>query len=336
MRAPAAFFAATTRSTTLASWIGRRFSSPRLPVESCARSLFMRSSACLTVANMSSWKRGLLRWRSAFLSISESCATRFLRSCTTNAAILLNDSNLRASSSASEACTWARKLPTCRAAVFSRSRTSQFSSILARGVARTTNPVSSSSAITGTTSQAAASCRSPDGSRRQPRRQRRRAGRLRRLQVDDPAGLGQEGGEGAVPGLARVERGHVPARRLRIPVTFGLQPDGAAGTLDQVGERLDRALRAAHAGIAARQQPGEAQPFMAIVVAVGEEVLVDEHSQPGAQRAGRKEPRKHQQRGEDEPDLECLAPAAAEVAYVVAGRGDRQQIQAAAQKRGRM
>ena len=56
-----------------------------------------RSSACRAGIP------GLSRWRSAFLSISDSCATRFLRSWTTNADIRLNASNLRASSSASVA-----------------------------------------------------------------------------------------------------------------------------------------------------------------------------------------------------------------------------------------
>src|ERR1051325_8893732 len=265
MSARAAFFAATTRSTTLARWIGRKCSSPRLPVESWVRSFFMRSSTCRSVANMSSWKRGLWRCRSAFFSRSESWATRFLRSCTTNAVIRLNDSNLRASRSASEACTWARKLPTCRAAVLSRSRTSQFNSTGARGVASTANPISSSSAITGTTSQA--------------------ADRLRLAQVDHPACFGKEAGESAVRRFARFQRRHVPPRRLRVAIALRAQPDRAARALDEVGERLDRALRRAHAGIAARQQIGEAQPFTPVVVAVREEVLVDEHAQPRAQRA---------------------------------------------------
>ncbi len=37
------------------------------------------------VDSMSRWKSGLAWWRSAFFSISDSCATRFFRSCTTNA-----------------------------------------------------------------------------------------------------------------------------------------------------------------------------------------------------------------------------------------------------------
>ena len=51
--------------------------------------------------SMSRWNAGLLRCRSAFLSISESCATRFFRSWTTNADMRLNASNFRASSNAS-------------------------------------------------------------------------------------------------------------------------------------------------------------------------------------------------------------------------------------------
>ena len=217
--------------------------------KAAASSLFMRSSTCLTVANMSSWKRGLWRCRSAFLRSSESCATRFLRSCTTNAVILLNDSNLRASSSASEACTWARKLPTCRAAVLSRSRTSQLNSILARGVASTANPVSSSSAITGTTSQAAGSSAATTAAPELP------VG-CECLQVDHPAGLRKKGGEGAVRRVHALRAracSSAPPARSRCPPTAARSrrpgsrpgwraPGSSAAPSSSPGSRLDSRL----------------------------------------------------------------------------------------------
>ena len=125
----------------------------------------MRSTECSTVISMSFWNSGLSRWRSAFFSISDNCATMFFRSWTTNADMRLKASNLRASSSASVACIWPRKVAACRAAVFSRSFTSQFTSTRVRAVARITKPISSLPVASGMMSQAFGSSDSHSGSR---------------------------------------------------------------------------------------------------------------------------------------------------------------------------
>ncbi len=61
-----------------------------------------------TVSIMSCWNSGLCLWRSAFDISSDSCDTRFFRSCTTKVDIRLNDSNWRATISALAASYWAR------------------------------------------------------------------------------------------------------------------------------------------------------------------------------------------------------------------------------------
>src|SRR5262245_1115233 len=79
-----------------------------VPLRSRSMIAFIRRVTCSTVSITSRWNSGLLRWRSEFRSSSESCATRFLRSWTTNADMRLNASNLRASSSCSFAWICAR------------------------------------------------------------------------------------------------------------------------------------------------------------------------------------------------------------------------------------
>jgi hypothetical protein len=68
------------------------------PSRNCSIRRRIFSSELSTVSSMSSWNSGLLRSRLAFFSISESCVTMFLRSCTTKADMRLKASNLRASS----------------------------------------------------------------------------------------------------------------------------------------------------------------------------------------------------------------------------------------------
>ena len=157
----------------------------------------------------------------------------------------------------------------------------------ARGVASTANPSSSSSAITGTTSHASGSSRSQAGisTARSPRRPG----------LDHPSGFRQETGEGAVGGSHALHRRHVPARCLRVR-TLLLQPE--ALRRDSRPGRRARGSCAARGSCPApaRKKAGEAQPFGAVIVAVREEMLVDEYAQLRAQRARGEQPSEEEQR----------------------------------------
>ena len=74
----------------------------------------------------------------------------------------------------------------------------------------------------------------------------------------------------------------------------------------------------------------------AVVVAIGEEVLADEHPQPRPDGAGEHHDDEHEHCAEEEDRLDALAPASAEVPDVVAGRRHREQVQTAADERDRM
>ena len=79
---------------------------------------------------------------------------------------------------------------------------------------------------------------------------------------------------------------------------------------------------------ARRQRLREAQPLVAIVVAVAEEMLADDDAQLRADRARERHRAERQQRGEHQRDLQRAPPVAAEVADVVAGGRHEQQIDA--------
>jgi hypothetical protein len=76
------------------------------------------------------------------------------------------------------------------------------------------------------------------------------------------------------------------------------------------------------------------KPFLAVVVAVAEEVLGQEHPQPRPERAGKHQQDQQQRGGEDEHGLHHRAPFAAEQAQVVAGAGHQQQVDAGAEQAG--
>ncbi len=129
---------------------------------------FIRATELSIVASMSSWNSGLCLCRSALASRSESCATRFLMSCTTKAAARLNDSNWRATVSASASRAWAMWALAWRAAVFSRSLTSQSKVTLPSESASTMTPIRFSCQNRGITSQARASPASQAGGAASP------------------------------------------------------------------------------------------------------------------------------------------------------------------------
>ena len=95
--------AATRRAIAVERRCCRGFSTGVSPARSWSMQIAHATDDVSDRPSMSRWNSGLSLCRSAFLSSSCSCATRFFRSWTTKADIRLNASNLRASSSASVA-----------------------------------------------------------------------------------------------------------------------------------------------------------------------------------------------------------------------------------------
>src|SRR3546814_4041593 len=72
-------------------------------------------------------------------------------------------------------------------------------------------------------------------------------------------------------------------------------------------------------------RPDETQPFAAIVIFIGEEVLGDFHPRPGARAIGNREQRRGDQRGKEEHDLEQPPPVAAHQPQPVDRDGHRSE-----------
>ncbi len=159
-------------------------------------------------------------------------------------------------------------------------------------------------------------------------------------QVDHPLGGLQEAAElriGRLDGAAgRLPAGHraVGAGAAAVGLSIAALPQYPARTFDQGADRLDRAL--ADIGAVLGQGARKAHPFLAVVIAVAVEMLADEDLEPGAEGAREQGPGQHQQCAAQEHDLHHAAPAAAEVAQVVAGEAHRHQVQRGAEQRGRM
>src|SRR5581483_3338531 len=153
-------------------------------------------------------------------------------------------------------------------------------------------------------------------------------------EVDYPAGALEKAPQRMARLKALFKLRQVPPCCWRVAVLGISKPKRACWAFDQVGERFDRALCGTHSGLLGGKQIGEAQPLVAVVVAVGKEILADEDLELGAQRTGGKQPTEHQQGREDEADLECATPAAAEVAHVVAGASNAEKIDTTRSKCG--
>jgi hypothetical protein len=110
-------------------------------------------------------------------------------------------------------------------------------------------------------------------------------------------------------------------------------PLHAAGAFDQIGETADDALVNALPVDRCGQRLRELQPFLSVVVAVREEVLVDEHAQARAHGAGCEHHHQREQSGEQERDLDGASPVAAEDAHEVPRAGDDEQVQTRQQQR---
>ena len=114
------------------------------------------------------------------------------------------------------------------------------------------------------------------------------------------------------------------------------KPQRSSRTLHQIGQGLDDRLPEVEAAVCRRQRLGEAQPFGAVVVAVGKEMLADEDAQAGAHRPREQQRPEQHKACEEQRHLQRPPPVATEVAHVIGGTGDHQQIEPRPGQRGRM
>ena len=105
--------------------------------------------------------------------------------------------------------------------------------------------------------------------------------RFRRIlaKIDDPAGALEELRQRAIGRLDALDCRHVQARNGSEAIILRLEPQRAAGTLDQIGKRLDALLLDARHRALGRKGTREPEPFGAVVVAVRKEMLADEDLQ---------------------------------------------------------
>ena len=112
------------------------------------------------------------------------------------------------------------------------------------------------------------------------------------------------------------------------------EPQGAARALDQGSDGLDAGrprLRCSSGSERVRQ----AQPLLAVVVAVGEEVLGDQHAHLRPERGRQNEHREQQERAEHQHGLEHAPPRAAELPQQEPRPRQDQQVNAGEQQRRR-
>ena len=153
---------------------------------------------------------------------------------------------------------------------------------------------------------------------------------------DELAGL-EEAGERAARGLAHVARvREVVAGDGTEGLRLVAQPQDPAGRLDDGGDRLDGVLAQLLPGAGPGEGVDEAQPLLAVVVLVFEEVPVEEELQTCPGRAGEEQEREEHRRPEEEHRLEGGAPLAAVGPDVVAGRGHDQEVGARPHQRRRV
>ena len=87
------------------------------------------------------------------------------------------------------------------------------------------------------------------------------------------------------------------------------QPAPGDETIDGIAYRWYPTPR--YLGHGLGQARGELEPLLAVIVAIGEEVLADEHAQMRADGAGEEQERQQQHRREQERELERAPPVAA-------------------------
>src|SRR5438552_1839725 len=102
------------------------------------------------------------------------------------------------------------------------------------------------------------------------------------LHIDHPPRALEEPGKRAIERLNGVDLWQVPPRRGHETASILLEPQNARGTLDKIGNRHDRPLVNALERALGRKRARKTEPFLAIVVAIGEKMLADEYPQLGA------------------------------------------------------
>ena len=174
--------------------------------------------------------------------------------------------------------------------------------------------------------------------RLQPGRQVQRFIALREgtvlLKVDDPAVTRHEFAQGRTGTLWLVPGTDVQSRGLpKYLRAGGFHPQPASRAFEQIGQASNHLLAHFLRGALSAKSAGELEPFFSVVVAIGEEVLVEEHPQLGAYRAGQPQDRQHNQGNEYGAELQCPPPLSAEEPDVVADAGNEDQIGAGNQQR---
>ena len=199
-------------------------------------------------------------------------------------------------------------------AVRNRSKSSQSSGRRTRGCSSTTRPTSRSAWISGTPGPGAVEAGEPGGNR-EPSARRAPASRRgsRRNRGRRPRDSRKRMSASAPVPVAGSSARRAPARgegEAILAVGHQQQPGRRVG---DVGERLDDPLleRGLVAALAA-DRVGEAQPFLAIIVAMLEEMLGDDDPQPGPQPGGRQDDQGRGGHHHDQAELGEPAPVAAD------------------------
>ena len=119
----------------------------------------------------------------------------------------------------------------------------------------------------------------------------------------------------------------VPAAGRRQAIALVADHEQAAGRAADVGERLDHPLLDRRAGPAlVPDRVGEAQPFLAIIVAMLEQMLGEHDPEPGAQLGRRQQDQSRQRHHEDDADLADPRPVAADDLHRPRRQHHRDQI----------
>ena len=115
-----------------------------------------------------------------------------------------------------------------------------------------------------------------------------------------------------------------------------IEPQHTAGTVHDVGDGLDCLLTQLLARFFRRQRMNKAQPFLAILELVVEEMFIDQYPQGGAQLCREQQDSQHDDRTKQENNFGDSTPGAAVLAYHIASGAHGQQIDARTEQRRSM
>jgi hypothetical protein len=312
--------------------VRRRARAPgRGPLAQLQHQLAHRSSALSTVISMSCWNSGLSAQALGVLQHQRELGDDVLEVVHHKGRHAVEGIELAHLEQASVACICARKLAAWRPAVLSRSSTSQFTSMGVRGGQHheADHVVAHRS---GTTSQGWAS---PAARSAAPAAIARGAERYSSRSTTQPL-LAQELAERRIGSSSGTRTGAAcSSGRCRVDVGAGRLshrlPPGHSSML----ARPRTTMPPVSCGEFGRQGGREAQPLFAVVVAVAEEVLAQEHRSPRPQRADTASTTRTT-RPRTPAQLQCPPPVAAEVAHVVADAGHEHQVEPGHHQRGRI